>query len=83
MSATTGTAAVTAALVELLKLHSDAEIGAATDLVNDLALESVQIMAFVTDVEDHFDIAIELESLASIHRLDELAAVVAAALERS
>lgn len=63
-------------LIVLLGEHSDAEVSADTDLVNDLALESVQIMAFVTDVEDHFDIAIELEALGNIRKLSELAAVV-------
>ena len=76
-------AQITAQLIELLHEQAGAAVTAETDLVNDLALASVQIMAFVTEVEDHFDIAIELESLASIHRLRELAVVVAAALDRS
>lgn len=63
-------------LIALLGEHADTPVSAATDLVNDLALESVQIMAFVTDVEDHFDIAIELEALGNIRTLGELAAVV-------
>ncbi|MFK7913522.1 MAG: acyl carrier protein [Pseudomonadales bacterium] len=63
-------------LILLLGEHTEVPVSARTDLVNDLALESVQIMAFVTDVEDHFDIAIELEALGTIRKLDELAAVV-------
>ncbi|MGI9325819.1 MAG: acyl carrier protein [Pseudomonadales bacterium] len=71
---------IIAALMSLLGELTAVELTPQTDLVNDLALESVQIMAFVTDVEDHFDIAIELESLADVHRVDELAEVVAKAL---
>lgn len=49
----------------------------ATDLVADLDLESVQVMEFVVEVEDHYDIAIDLESLSNVHTIAELAAVVA------
>lgn len=48
----------------------------ATDLVDDLALESIQVMDFIADVEDHFDILIEVDRLASIRTLAELARVV-------
>ncbi len=52
----------------------------ATDLVADLDLESVQVMEFVVEVEDHYDIAIDLESLSNVHTIAELAAVVERAL---
>lgn len=74
-------AEIVAALMSLLSELTAVKLEPQTDLVNDLALESVQIMAFVTDVEDHFDIAIELESLADVHRVDELADVVTKALQ--
>ena len=48
-----------------------------TDLINDLSLESIQIMEFVVEVEDHYDIAIDLESLSNVHTISQLAAVVA------
>jgi acyl carrier protein len=48
-----------------------------TNLIADLALESVQVMEFVVEVEDHYDIAIDLESLSNVHTIGELAAVVA------
>lgn len=53
----------------------------ATDLIADLDLESVQVMEFVMEVEDHYDIAIDLESLSNVHTIGELAAVVAANLD--
>jgi acyl carrier protein len=48
-----------------------------TDLINDLNLESIQIMEFVVEVEDHYDIAIDLESLSNVHTISQLAEVVA------
>lgn len=50
----------------------------ATDLIADLDLESVQVMEFVMEVEDHYEIAIDLESLSNVHTIAELAAVVSA-----
>ena len=73
---------VTEQLIALLAQHTEATVGADTDLVNDLALESVQIMAFVTDVEDHFDIAIELEALGRLRTVSELAMVVSQELDQ-
>jgi acyl carrier protein len=52
------------------------ELTADTDLVDDLELESIQVMDFVAEVEDHFDILIEVDRLATIRTLKELAAVV-------
>jgi len=52
------------------------DINAATDLVDDLALESIQVMDFVADVEDHFDILIEVDRLATIRTIAELANLV-------
>lgn len=52
------------------------ELSGATDLVDDLALESIQVMDFIADVEDHFDILIEVDRLASIRTIAELAALV-------
>ena len=47
-----------------------------TDLVDDLALESIQVMDFIAEVEDHFDILIEVDRLANIRTLAELAKLV-------
>ena len=48
-------------LCQLLRTALDKEfpdLTAATDLVDDLALESIQVMDFIAEVEDHFDILI-------------------------
>jgi acyl carrier protein len=66
-------------LCQLLRSVLDKEfpdLNAATDLVDDLALESIQVMDFIAEVEDHFDILIEVDRLASIRTLAELALLV-------
>ena len=52
------------------------DLGPATDLVDDLALESIQVMDFIAEVEDHFDILIEVDRLATIRTLAELGRLV-------
>ena len=47
-----------------------------TDLLSDLALESVQIMEFVVEVEDYFEIAISLEALGEIRTIKQFALLV-------
>ena len=57
------------------------ELTAETDLVDDLELESIQVMDFVAEVEDHFDILIEVDRLATIRTLAELARLVTELVE--
>lgn len=52
-----------------------------TDMVSDLGLESVQVMEFVMEVEDHYDIALDLESLSHVRTISELAAAVVRSLD--
>ena len=75
---TTNTAAIVSELSGLLlaQMSEPREIGPETDLISDLALESVQIMEFMVEVEDHYDIAISLEALAEIRTLQQLALLV-------
>lgn len=66
-------------LCELLRAALDLELPAlsgSTDLLEDLALESIQVMDFIAEVEDDFDILIEVDRLASIRTISELAALV-------
>lgn len=56
-------------------------ISATTNMVADLQLDSFQVMEFILEVEDHFDIAIDLESLSNIQTINDLAGVVIAAHE--
>jgi acyl carrier protein len=74
---------ITDQLAELLsaQLSEPANITDRTDLISDLALESVQIMEFIVEVEDHYDIAISLEALGAIRTLGQLASLVDNLLE--
>ena len=56
-------------------------VSAETDLLDGLALASAQVMEFIMEVEDHFDIVIEQESLADVRTIGELADAVRGALE--
>jgi len=51
----------------------------ATNISLDLQLDSFQVMEFMLEVEDHYDVAIDLESLSNIRTILDLAAVVIAA----
>ena len=53
----------------------------ATDLVADLDLHDELHHLHGFEVEDHYDIAIDLESLSNVHTIAELAAVVARTLD--
>jgi len=55
---------------------SNKKITPATNMVTELQLDSFQVMEFMLEVEDHFDIAVDLDSLSNIHTLDDLAGVV-------
>ena len=47
-----------------------------TDLLEALALESAQIMEFVMEVEDHFELVIEQDKLAGVRNVAQLADIV-------
>jgi acyl carrier protein len=51
-------------------------ISANTNMVADLQLDSFQVMEFMLEVEDHYDVSIDLESLSNTHTINELAIVV-------
>lgn len=51
-------------------------ITAATNMIADLQLDSFQVMEFMLEVEDHYDVAIDLESLSNIQTIVDLAGVV-------
>lgn len=68
--------------LETNRLDSAAEIPpitAQTNMVTGLQLDSFQVMEFMLEVEDHFDIAVDLESLSDIQTIHDLALVVVAA----
>jgi acyl carrier protein len=66
-------------LIAILRPYADADadLTAATSFAKDLTLESVRILEFVVEVEDAFDIAIDIDSLSDVHTVADLTAVVA------
>lgn len=56
-------------------------VTAETDLLDELALASAQVMEFIMEVEDHFEIIIEQESLAEVRTIGHLAGAVREALQ--
>ena len=56
-------------------------VDADTNMVTGLQLDSFQVMEFMLEVEDRFDVAIDLESLADTQTIRDLAGVVIAARE--
>ena len=51
-------------------------LSAATDISTDLNIDSVTVMDFVMEVEDHFDIEIPLNLLSETRTVGDLAKVV-------
>lgn len=51
-------------------------ITAETNMISDLQLDSFQVMEFMLEVEDQFDLAIDLESLSNTQTISDLAGVV-------
>ncbi len=51
-------------------------LGPQTDISTDLNIDSVTVMDFVMEVEDHFDIEVPLNVLSDIRTIAELAKVV-------
>lgn len=68
-------------LLDMLGKHiSDGRtLAVDTDFVAGLGLESIQVMEFVMEVEERFDIAIDLDTLSTVRSVDGMAAVVAKA----
>lgn len=58
---------------------SNKTITPSTNMVTELQLDSFQVMEFMLEVEDHYDIAVDLDSLSNIHTITDLAGVVIAA----
>ena len=86
---TNSTEAVGEKLAEILTIYlknnwagspsSNKKINANTNMVTELQLDSFQVMEFMLEVEDHYDIAVDLDSLSNIHTISDLAGVVIAA----
>jgi acyl carrier protein len=63
--------------------RGEVEITLRTDIAADLNIDSVAVMDFVMEVEDHFDIEIPLNVLSEIRNMEELVSAVEARTKRS
>jgi acyl carrier protein len=63
--------------------YSAIELRPDTDISADLNIDSVTVMDFVMEVEDHFDIEIPLNVLSETRTMGDLVKVVEAAIGRS
>ena len=52
------------------------ELKPQTEIAVDLAIDSVSVMDFVMEVEDHFDMDIPLNVLSETHTMKDLVSVV-------
>lgn len=51
---------------------SDADITPRTDLIEQLAIDSVKLLNLVMEIEDEFDISVPINALADVQTVDEL-----------
>ncbi len=54
----------------------DVEITPETDLINQLAIDSVKLLNLVMEIEDEFDISVPLNALADVQTVHELANLI-------
>jgi acyl carrier protein len=64
------------------ELEKHGEITGATNLVSDFTLDSFQVMEFLMEMEESFDIMIDMNNLSNTHTVNELAKVVDSLLEK-
>lgn len=64
------------------ELEKHGEITGATNLVSDFTLDSFQVMEFLMEMEESFDIMIDMNNLSDSHTVNELAKVVTGLLEK-
>ncbi len=55
---------------------SDAIITPETNLINQLAIDSIKLLNLIMEIEDHFDISVPLNVLADVHTVRDLADLI-------
>ena len=63
------------------ELEAHGEITGATNLVSDFTMDSFQVMEFLMELEESFDIMIDMNSLANAHTVGDPAKVVSELLD--
>jgi acyl carrier protein len=64
------------------ELAAHGEITGATNLVSDFTMDSFQVMEFLMEMEESFDIMIDMNSLSNAHTVSDLAKVVTELLDK-
>ncbi len=74
---------IEAEIAEVLaaRLPAGVQVTAQTQIARDLGLDSVAVMDFVMDIEDHFDISIPLDRIAEVETVADLGKAVEALLK--
>jgi len=57
------------------------DLKSSTDLIDELSLESIQVMDCIAEVEDHYDIIIEVDRLATVRTIADMGALVTESIE--
>jgi acyl carrier protein len=63
------------------RIPAGVQVSAQTRIARDLGLDSVAVMDFVMDIEDHFDISIPLDRIAEVETVEDLRSAVVALLK--
>jgi acyl carrier protein len=63
------------------RIPAGIQVSAQTRIARDLGLDSVAVMDFVMDIEDHFDISIPLDRVAEVETVGDLSSAVEALLK--
>jgi acyl carrier protein len=58
------------------ELAAHGEITGATNLVSDFTMDSFQVMEFLMELEESYDIMIDVSRLSNIHTVSDLATIV-------
>ena len=65
------------------ELEAHGEITGETNLASDFTLDSFQIMEFMMEIEESFDIMIDMNSLSNSHTVSDLAEMVDNSLDEA
>jgi len=69
-------------ILQILRHHlrnfcaPDAEITPQTNLIDQLAIDSVKLLNLIMEIEDEFDISVPLNALADVQTVHELASLI-------
>jgi len=58
------------------ELEAHGEITGETNLVSDFTLDSFQVMEFMMELEESFDVMIDMNSLSNTHTVNDLAVII-------